>query len=97
MDEQNIRKAEGWLGGSPISQKGVKGFQSIGLEDKKDVRQIVRLSQKQMRVLNQFSREMDISKSDILRISLFEYLTNHNVNTDGEPIIDENQLSLFER
>ena len=79
---KNEKAVDSWLSSSPLSQKGVKGFQPIGLEDKKDVRQIVRLSQKQMRVLNQFSREMDISKSDILRIALFEYLTNHNVNTD---------------
>jgi hypothetical protein len=88
---KNEKAVDSWLSSSPLSQKGVKGFKPIGLEEKKDVRQIVRLSQKQMRVLNQFSREMDISKSDILRIALFEYLTNHNVNTDGEPIIDENQ------
>ena len=97
MDEQNIRKAESWLGGSPLSQKGVKGFQPVGLSEKKDVRQAISLSHRQMRVLNQFSREMSMSKPDIIRIAIFEYLTNHNVNTDGEPIIDENQLSLFER
>jgi len=92
MDEQNMTKEYSWLGGSPLSQKGVKGFQPIGTEEKKDVRQVVNLSRKQMRVLNQLSMDMDMSKADIMRIALFEYLTNHNVNKDGQPIIDENKL-----
>jgi hypothetical protein len=85
-----------WIGQSPIGQKGVKGFQPIGLENKKDLRQIVRLSHRQMRVINQFSKEMGLSKADLFRIALFEYLNNHNVNTDGEPIIDKDQMTLFE-
>ena len=39
---------------------------------------------------------MGLSKADLFRIALFEYLNNHNVNTDGEPIIDKDQMTLFE-
>jgi hypothetical protein len=75
----------------------VKGFQPVEYEIKKEIRLTTRLSRKQMNVLERYCKETHIKKSDVLRIALFEYLTAHKVNTDGEVIIDENQLELFEK
>jgi|TARA_R110000744_G_scaffold360552_1_gene468103 hypothetical protein len=94
---EDIKRADGWLQKPTQSQKGVKGFQPVEYEIKKEIRLTTRLSRKQINVVEKYCKETDIKKSDIIRIALFEYLTTHNVNTDGEVIIDENQLNLFEK
>jgi len=94
---EEINRADGWLKKPTQSQKGVKGFQPVEYEIKKEVRLTTRLSRKQINVVEKYCRETDIKKSDVIRIALFEYLTAHKVNTDGEVIIDENQLELFEK
>jgi len=92
-----MNKADNWIGRPTQSQVGSKGFQPIEVENKKDVRQIVRLSKRQLKIVDQFSKEINITKADLFRIALFEYLTNHNIDTEGQAIIDENQLNLFEK
>ena len=94
---EDIKRADSWLQKPTQSQKGVKGFQPVEYEIKKEIRLTTRLSRKQINVVENYCKETDIKKSDIIRIALFEYLTTHNVNTDGEVIIDENQLNLFEK
>ena len=92
-----MKKVENWIGRPTQSQVGVKGFQSVDTENKKDARQIFMLSKRQLKIVDQFSKEIKMSKSDLFRIALFEYLTNHNIDTEGQAIIDENQLNLFDK
>jgi len=90
-----MSKTDNWIGRPTQNQAGVKGFQSVEVENKKDVRQIVRLSKRQLKIVDEFSKEINMSKADLFRIALFEYLTNHNVNTEGQAIIDEKQLNFM--
>jgi len=92
-----VKKVDSWIGRPNQSQVGSKGFQPIELENKKDERQNFMLSKRQLKLVEEYTKEINLSKSDLFRIALFEYLTNNNINTDGEPIIDENQLTLFDQ
>ena len=63
---EDIKRADAWLQKPTQSQKGVKGFQPVEYEIKKEIRLTTRLSRKQINVVEKYCREMDIKKSDII-------------------------------
>ena len=79
------------------SEKGVKGFKKVPLEKQKNECLRIMLTKQQKSILVGYCKEYEISLSDFVRLAIYQKLKANNVaGLDGKPIIDENQLSLFD-